>query len=262
MDENREVLLLIGTSMVLLAVFSLTVLAVMLIYRKRKIQHNKEVARINEKYEKELLQTQLEVQKETMHHIGREIHDNVGHQLTLAFLYAQQVMQDDFKSHDQIKEIASIIDTSLTDLRSLSANLIHKNIISNTDLSTLLADECNKIRSARLCEVQCHISPIKVDISSEVNSFILRIAQEFIQNSLKHSKCQHIKIELNQIDNHIELKVSDDGKGFLLNSQLAKSKGVGLANMRKRAEIIGGKLFLESTLEEGTKMKLLIHISN
>ena len=59
-------------------------------YRLKKKEHLLMLQTQHEDHQKELLSTQLEIQNQTMQHIGREIHDNVGQKLTLASLYTQQ----------------------------------------------------------------------------------------------------------------------------------------------------------------------------
>ena len=112
MDDSSEGLLLIGTTMVVLVAFAMSVLAVMIIYRRRKLQHLEEIKAMNERFSRELLEAQLEVQRQTMQYIGREIHDNVGQQLTLAFLYTQQLHPEDPKVASQLQSVAKIIDES------------------------------------------------------------------------------------------------------------------------------------------------------
>jgi signal transduction histidine kinase len=90
MDKENGYIL-IGLLVLFYLFFCLHFLTVMLIYRKRKLEHAKEVEIMNEKFTQELLNAQLEVQQQTMQYIGREIHDNVGQKLTLAALYIQQL---------------------------------------------------------------------------------------------------------------------------------------------------------------------------
>ncbi|MEM6523422.1 MAG: ATP-binding protein [Bacteroidota bacterium] len=251
MDEGNEGLLLIGTATVLFVFFLIAVLAVMLIYRRRKIQHVQEIDTINEKYHRELLQTQLEVQKETMQHIGREIHDNLGHQLTLAFLYLQSANQV-----NEAEKVSEIISQSLADLRSLSSNLI--NIDENAhDLSAVLERECEKLRSVRTCEVTFTGVSV-VEVPKEVNNFILRVFQEFAQNSLKHSQCDTIHASLKEENQRLILRVSDDGVGFDMSD--IRIEGTGLSNMKKRADMIGARFSIESELGTGTSMELVINL--
>jgi signal transduction histidine kinase len=254
MDESKEGVLLIATTMVVLVAFALTVLAVMIIYRRRKLQHLQEIRTIEEKFSRELLEAQLEVQRQTMQHIGREIHDHVGQQLTLAFLYMQQMQPENSTASHQLQSIATIINESLADLRNLSRSLTNPSYLEN-GLDQLINLECAKVRSTKHCDVTYESNAATLESSGAVKSFVLRILQEFMQNSLKHSQCTRIDVSLDNGPDGLWLHASDNGKGFLETEQ---HSGIGLANMRKRATIIGGNLTLESTLQQGTRLKLFI----
>ncbi|HEU5145873.1 MAG TPA: ATP-binding protein [Chryseosolibacter sp.] len=254
MDDSKEGVLLIATTMVVLVAFSLTVLAVMLIYRKRKVEHIHEISRMNEKFARELLEAQLEVQRQTMQYIGREIHDNVGQQLTLASLYTQQLDSRDVRTSTQIESIGKIIDESLADLRNLSRSLTNSAVGEN-DLDKLIDLECTKVRSAKVCEVTFRCSAARIESSDSVKSFVLRILQEFVQNSLKHSKCTAIFVELSARSEGVMLTAIDNGKGF---SGLNNPGGSGLANMKERAAMMGADINIESAEDAGTRLQLFI----
>ncbi|MEX2232506.1 MAG: ATP-binding protein [Cyclobacteriaceae bacterium] len=254
MDDSEEGVLLIATTMVVLTAFAMTVLAVMIIYRKRKLQHAQEISEINEKFSRELLEAELEVQRQTMQHIGREIHDHVGQQLTLAFLYMQQMQPQEAKMADRIQSVITIIDESLADLRNLSRSLTNSTFIHG-DLDQLIDIECAKVRSARQCEVNFRASTSPIESSADLKSYVVRILQEFLQNSMKHSQCKEIAVELSGDEKGIVLNAMDDGKGFMETDEQA---GIGLANMRKRAAIIGADLSIESSYQRGTRLKLFI----
>ena len=86
-------------------------------------------------------------------------------------------------------------------------------------------------------------------------SIVFRILQEFIQNSIKHAQCDAITIELMTNSNSVQLVVNDNGKGF--DTQI-NSTGIGLINMKKRAELIGGTFHLTSEPNAGTQLTVLL----
>lgn len=258
MDSRNEGYLLIATFMVLFVCFAMAVLAVMLIYRRRRIQHNREIHKMNERFEKELLKSQLEVQNQTMEHIGRELHDHVGSQLTLAYLYTHQVQTPD-ESHDKrVKEIGSIINESLSSLRGLSSNLIQGGHTQNTSLDELIREECSKLEALNFCAVSFENRAGKVPGKLDANIFVLRILQEFAQNSLKHAQCQAIRVELSACAEGYLLAAQDDGIGFELTTEGQETAGMGLRNLKQRAEIIHAQLNLHSSPGQGTRMELHI----
>jgi signal transduction histidine kinase len=254
MDDSKEGILLIGTTMVILVAFALTVLAVMIIYRRRKLQHIQEIREMNEKFSRELLEAQLEVQRQTMQHIGREIHDNVGQQLTLAFLRAQAIRSGNQNIDSQIQSVGKIINGALADLRNLSRSLTDPNLLEK-DINQLIQLECAKIKSTKLCDINFKAGATVTGFSIEVKSFVLRILQEFLQNSVKHSKCTSIEIDLEHDTDGVMLMATDNGIGFVETEQQA---GLGLASMRKRAAIIGAELSIESEVHNGTRLRLFV----
>ena len=249
MDYAQEVYLMIGVAAVILIAFALTVLSVMVIYRKRKLEHIREIDKMNEHFSRELLQTQLEVQQQTMQHIGREIHDNVGQKLTLAALYVLQLDEKDTGIQKKIHAVSAIINESLSDLRSLSKDL--------TDLYQLISNECTRVQATGRCTVKLQARHMSIKATQAVKNVTLRILQEFLQNSLKHADCTAIDIELQQEENGLEIRAADNGKGFIMDAH-NRQKGIGLSNMTRRAEIINARLTVESIPGKGTAMRLFI----
>lgn len=209
-----------------------------------------------EEHQKELLSTQIEIQHQTMQHIGREIHDNIGQKLTLASLYTQQLAYENKapQINDSIENISVIINHALVELRKLSKSLTD-NSVARYSISKLLQTECDSVKDIRSCKVTFSSNVKKIDLSYETKSVLLRILQEFLQNSIKHSECKHIIVTLNKESDVLLFDLKDDGKGF---DTQAKSNGIGLSNMKKRAEIIGSSFYLHSD-HNGTKLTL--HIS-
>jgi signal transduction histidine kinase len=258
MDETHEGFLLMGTTMILLVVFLVTVLVIMLVYRKRKLEHNREIVQMNEQFARELLQAQLEIQQRTMQEIGREIHDNVGQKLTLAALYAQNVEQpvDPARVVDKIGTVAGLINESLTDLRSLSRELTNSDPASQR-LASLIQKDVEKINQLGVCRVHFTGNLETVELSLGVRHFILRILQEFIQNSLRHAHCREIGITAMIDEKALNIMAYDDGEGFDC-SDSDNCPGIGIANMRKRASLMYAGFELKSSPGTGTRLYLTI----
>jgi signal transduction histidine kinase len=212
-----------------------------------------------ENHQKELLSNQLEIQTQTMQHIGREIHDNIGQKLTLASIYAQQLAFENKAPHinENIENIGGIINQSLVELRQLSKSLTDDAIEDNSIID-LIENECVRINDLKKCEVIFKYE-LKIIVDSyQIKSILFRITQEFLQNSIKHSKCKIINISLKKSENSIQLELQDDGVGFNINT--IESKGIGLSNMKKRTEILNGTFDLESKINFGTNLMIQIPI--
>lgn len=221
-------------------------------YRKKKIDHIKETELLSEKYQKEILNTQLQSQQETMQFIGREIHDNVGQKLTLASLYSKQLLSNAKNTEEKINTISNIIDESLADLRQLSKSLTNPSL-AEASLAQLLQEEAVKINSLGSCHVLVTDDATGYVLTPAQKNILFRLLQEFIQNSLKHADCKKIKIDLQAANNSFTVSAQDDGKGF---DSAQKSNGQGLRNMQRRAEELNAVYEFNSVPGSGTNLTL------
>jgi signal transduction histidine kinase len=103
----------------------------------------------------------------------------------------------------------------------------------------------------------------RVDLPSELSGDLFRIAQEAVANAGRHAKAQAVSISLRTVASDIELRVTDNGHGFLNSDPLAPSEPghLGLASIRERAELLDGRLEIE-TSELGTKVLVLAPLRN
>lgn len=211
---------------------------------------------MEEKHRTELLNTQLEIQQQTMQFIGSEIHDSVTQKLTLASIYTQHL---EFENQypellEKLKGISRIINDSLDELRELSKNLTDTQL-QHSELPDLLTIECDRVNETGICQAT-FVCGESAGMNNAVKSSLLRIVQEFIQNSLKHSGCRNIVIELAYDHNGLRLVLADDGAGF--DAAEVQSQGIGLNNMRRRIQFMGGTLNLQSEKGSGTRLSLFI----
>jgi len=227
-------------------------------YKQRKKEYLIEIEIKNEIHQKELLATQLEIQQATMQQIGRELHDNIGQKLTLVSLYTQQLLYENKvpEVSERIEQVSQIINQSLQDLRSLSKTLTDDNI-SQKEIVTLIQEEVDNTNSFKKCKVNFNHNFENLDLDFVQKNMLLRITQEFIQNSIKHSRCKNIFIDLNTShESFWELNIKDDGVGF--DRSRITSNGIGLTNMKNRAEIIGADFSLESQKNMGTTLNIIL----
>lgn len=237
---------------IIFLLFIAAIITYMVQYKTKKKEHTITLNNQKVQHQQELLATQLEMQEQTMQHIGREIHDNVGQKLTLASLYTQQLAYENKapQVNEAIENISQIINQSLSELRELSKSLTNTTI-DNIPIENLLEMECKKINDLGKCKVY-FIKPIEpTQLTYQVKSVLFRISQEFIQNSIKHAHCKTISLFLERTDTLLRLILKDDGIGFDIKT--LQSNGIGLENMKKRTEIINGTHQLQSD-SSGTQL--------
>ncbi len=254
--EQKDLVILIVFISIFLFIFIGGSVLYIIQSRKKKIESIKEKEKSEIMHQQELLNTQLEMQIQTMQHIGREIHDNVGQKLTLASLYTQQLAYENKAPliNDKIESISNIINESLAELRQLSKTLTDDRINEN-NIVTLLHQECDTVNRLKKCSITFSNSQANIELPYQTKSVLLRITQEFMQNSMKYASCENIQVSLTPYNDFITLVLKDDGKGFDTNHT---TKGIGLANMKKRTEIIGGTFNIESKINKGTSLIITI----
>ncbi|MCI5871461.1 MAG: sensor histidine kinase, partial [Streptococcus sp.] len=103
-------------------------------------------------------------------------------------------------------------------------------------------------------EVVYHENVTKLPKASEANLF--RIAQEFISNTLRHADATCLEVYLNQTENHIQLKMLDNGKGFDLAQ--VRELSYGLKNIEDRVKDMAGTIKLMSAKDRGVSMDIRI----
>jgi signal transduction histidine kinase len=130
------------------------------------------------------------------------------------------------------------------------------------ELRPSMLDEFGLVRALRLL-VERHgkrsgvsasfaAAPTDVRAPREIETACFRIAQEALNNIASHARAHHVEVTLTGENNDLELMISDDGLGFSV-EQLRSS--LGLAGMRERAELVGGRLEIESAPGAGTTLR-------
>jgi signal transduction histidine kinase len=259
MEQKAEITFYIIVGNIMLLVFITGIVVFIFQYRKKKIDHVREKRFMEEAHRMELLHAQVNTQQQTMQFIGSEIHDSVSQKLTLASLYTQRMaFTNRFPElQEQLDGVSHIINDTLLELRNLSKSLTDSKL-QHAALDEILLIECEQVNTTGICTARLTtggIPPIPVTIKSS----LLRIAQEFIQNSLKHSGCKQIGIALYFTDKGLELTMEDDGRGF--DAVAMQSQGMGLNNVQYRIEKIGGTYQLHTRAGAGTRMQLVVPAS-
>lgn len=185
--------------------------------------------------------------------IGISLHDDLGHDL-LAVAIKSRLIYDKLKKispelSEGVREIETSIKLAIDEVRRLSRGLIpYKN--NGLDLKEML--DAISITIEKEYKLKCNFSiDKKIDISDEsIIKELFYIIDEAVLNSLKHSECSLISIEMYQENNMIILRIIDDGKGISHNN--AKKAGVGLEIMNYRARALGGGLEITGNPTGGT----------
>jgi signal transduction histidine kinase len=193
----------------------------------------------------------LAVSERERHSIGADLHDNLGQQLTALELMCTMV-KEDAAAHPPLAKRLDLMSRMLRDAISQARFLARGLVPVGDDPDALLigVTELSE-RINALGRVKCSLeAPDTFELRDAFTAgHLYRIAQESVNNAVKHSRATHVNIRLSQSEEGITLEISDDGQG-LPKSNL-KRRGLGLGVMKHRASVIGAELTISSKRGEG-----------
>jgi PAS domain S-box-containing protein len=211
--------------------------------------------------EKELLQKLVKAQEDERRRIARDLHDELGQQLTALRLKLESIRKlcekDDELSAkvDDVQTIAKHIDNGVDFL----AWELRPSVLDDWGLIAAL-DKYVREWSHYAGVTAEFIKPDnkRMPLASEVEINLYRIVQEALNNTHKHAKANRVGMMLDKRDDLIVLIIEDDGIGFNPKNKKTRSKGLGLIGMQERAALINGTVEIESTLKKGTTIYVRI----
>lgn len=262
-SEFPEVYIAIVTSTMLLLVLAGFIVIMVVLNQKKQLATNQELNLLKERYEQELLRSQLEIQEATFGDIAQEIHDNIGQSLTFVSIsLATAPITPDTEAASYLDDCRKMLNKAITELADLSKGL-HTDRIAEIGLVKAIQFELNKLERFNLFKTSFIFTDIRNLIDAKSEIIIFRIVQEVFNNILKHARAKILEVKIFREQDKIYLQISDDGIGFDPTSQLASTdqhKGLGLRNMKKRAMMIGGSFYINSVTNGGTTIRICIPV--
>ena len=203
-------------------------------------------------------------QEKERQRISRELHDGLGQSLLaiknrsgMALMESTEANSDGYGNH--FNAISDLAGDALKEVRQISH-----------DLRPLQIDRLGlKCSIEALAQQVAHSSDLILDLqvedldaffSSDDQTNIWRIVQESLNNIVKHAHASEVGIQFIKKGNQAALEIQDDGRGIQVNRQSALSTGLGLRNIRERAEILEAHLEMDSKPGEGLTLRLIIPI--
>ncbi len=202
----------------------------------------------------------LTAQEDERKRVARELHDGIGQLLTAIKFRLENIQRNpDFiqPSNPEVvlKPIINVIQDSIEEVRRISMAL-RPSILDDLGISATINWFCREFLLTYSGITMNKV--IKFDenlVTKDLKTVIFRIFQEALNNVAKHSRADHVRVELSSDGQNIRLAVTDNGVGLPSDiSFLDKGgiRGVGMASMRERAESMGGTLEVQSVAGKGT----------
>lgn len=254
-SENGVVIIVItGTvALLLMVVFGLSFT---IYYHKRRRESMREKQLLKETFDRELLQTQLETQNQTLQQIAEELHDHIGQLLTVAVMRLNRLEDEvtDPDAQQSVQQTREVVSTIITDVRTLAKTLDH-DTVRRFGLLPSLTLELERVQRTGRIQTQLITAGESYSLGEQAETVLLRMAQESLNNALKHAHAHLLTVSVHHRPDVFELTIADDGRGFQPDEARLRPldrAGAGLSNLYRRAELLGGSCTIRSRPGHGT----------
>ena len=216
-----------------------------------------EKIKMQNEFQQELLQAQIEMQEHTFNTISQEIHDNVGQVLSLAKLQLSIINQGETIDRSMVDDVKENIGKALTDLRDIARSL-NTDRIQLMSLPETVSNELKRINRAGFINATIRLEGKEQIMQEHKKLIIFRIIQESLQNIIKHSKATNVNVLFFYDTAYLQIDVADNGIGFEIEKLNNNTTGLGLQNIISRAALIGGEATINSMLNKGTTITIKV----
>jgi signal transduction histidine kinase len=195
---------------------------------------------------------------EERNRLARELHDAVTQRLFALRLTSEAAAglldRDPPAARAQLERLHELTDEAIDELRAVILAL-RPATIESEGLAATLAGQVDLLRRAYGREIGLEVAGTP-DLPMAAATDVLRIAQEALQNALRHSGAERVAVRLEAGDGRVVLSVADEGRGFDSHAPALRSRRLGLTSMEERARALGGTLEISSEPGEGTTVRL------
>jgi len=243
---------------VVISLFIITSIRHKQAFSKQEAELGKQKLKELEK-EHQLMATKLVLQGEEAERsrLARDLHDGLGGLLSGVKLALSHVKGNVVLSSEtvvQYDNALNLLDNSMNELRRVAHNMMPETLVK-FGLKDALQDFCERIGSKNDLKLNFKVFGNTDRFNQTLETSVYRIAQELVNNAIKHAGAAEIMVQLVQDNHRVHLVVQDNGKGFDI-TKVDPLKSSGLQNIRARVESFGGHLDINSQPGIGTEISV------
>ena len=214
----------------------------------------------SKKTEQRIIQTIVRTEQNEQKRMADDLHDSIAQEVAMAKLMVTNLEvygeKNDQNFNKLIQTSKHILDEAITHIREICYNLMPSVLIKG-NIEIALSEFVKKLNSQNIIRFHYKSEGNFDNLNSEIEIVIFRIVQEFINNSIKHSKAKNVTIvtKING-DNNFFIELKDDGVGFNIKKLRPNTDGRGINNLKTKVNAFEGEYSLTSKENEGTKLKI------
>ena len=208
----------------------------------------------SEKTLKELSGRLIHAADEERQRLARELHDDFQQRLALLSvgldMLRQESSADGMSLHQRLQELGKDAQELASDVHNLSHRL-HSSKLQVLGLKAALKEVCGQVSHQHNIDIDLQSSELPSGLSDDLSLCFYRVAQEALNNAVKHSHSPRIEVKLGNSGGRVWMRIKDFGVGF---DATGRANGIGLAAMRERLRMVGGSLQIKSSPGVGTEL--------
>jgi two-component system, NarL family, sensor histidine kinase UhpB len=197
----------------------------------------------------------LRAQEEERRRLARDLHDEVNQALTAILLRLEAASQSaPPELGDELQELKRLVNQAMGELLQLARHL-RPTALDDHGLLPALATHVRRFAAQTGIQANLHTRGESAELAPDQEIAVYRVAQEALANVARHAGASKVDVQLETAGRAIELRVRDDGRGFVLDR---RRRGLGLDGMAERARLVGGELEIASTPGTGTELLMRV----
>lgn len=200
----------------------------------------------------------LTAQEEERKRIAAELHDGIGSSLTGITIFLRSILDkldEGSAAGPAIQQLIALTEQTIQEARRIMTDL-RPSLLDDLGIVKTLEWFCREFQTLHPnTHIEASISIEENEIPDPLKIIIFRVAQEALHNVAKHSNAEYVSMSLNGTEDHIVLRIEDNGEGFVSQSGPRDEPiraGLGLSIMKERIELSGGQFSLDSSVGVGT----------
>ncbi|MEI6948136.1 PAS domain S-box protein [Paraflavisolibacter sp. H34] len=207
--------------------------------------------------EREMVKAIIATQERERSEIGKELHDNVNQILTTAKLCMENTRY--YPEHQErfAGKAVEMVQTAIQEIRALSRRLVCHSL-EDVSLTAALKELVEQYEALNRFGLTGHFAFGEQGLDRELKTTLYRIVQEQLNNTLKYAQATEVQLSVVEEGACIKLVIEDNGVGF---DPSTCKKGLGLSNIRKRAELFKGKVRLRSASGKGCRLEVVFPVA-
>ena len=195
--------------------------------------------------------------------IARELHDDLNQRVALLSIGLDQLnhilSESQNRSAEMVQDMIGQAARLSTAIHRLSHDL-HPSKLTHLGLVTTVKSLCAELSEGYGLNIEFRHAGVPATLAKDVSLCLYRIAQESLNNVIRHSGAKDALVELCGTEEKIELRISDSGRGFDVESARSKG-GLGLLSMRERLRLVGGDISIRSQSSRGTEVNVSVPLA-